>query len=163
MTETEYIKDLTKVSVNGYDFADYKHLFKLDKIVMSHVSVKPGESVPPHVHDNEEQTYWIIKGIGKIRLGNEEYDVCGGQAVYTSWHRTYHKKYRARTTGIRVFCCHLLNFKRGDLIAIAIFRLQLFHWNEECSFKRFFYRYKIPFKTYGNLPNPGSHGLPQPG
>jgi mannose-1-phosphate guanylyltransferase/mannose-6-phosphate isomerase len=82
LTETEYIKDLTKVSVNGYDFADYKHLFKLDKIVMSHVSVKPGESVPPHVHDNEEQTYWIIKGIGKIRLGNEEYDVCGGQAVY---------------------------------------------------------------------------------
>ncbi|WP_422446887.1 hypothetical protein [Thermoanaerobacterium sp. DL9XJH110] len=43
---------------------DYKHLFKQDKIVMSHVSVKPGERVPPHVHDNEEQTYWIISGKG---------------------------------------------------------------------------------------------------
>ena len=79
---TDYIKDLKDISIDRYDFADYKHLFKLPKIAMSHVSVKPGGQVPSHVHDNEEQTYWIISGKGKIRLGNEEYDVKGGQAVY---------------------------------------------------------------------------------
>lgn len=82
MMNHEYVRDLRNISIDRYDYADYRHLFKLPKIAMSHVSVKPGEAVPPHVHQNEEQTYWIIRGKGMVKLGNEEYEVEGGKAIY---------------------------------------------------------------------------------
>lgn len=82
MREEESIRKLGDVPIDQYEYADYKHLFKTNKVIMSHVSVNPGQSVPAHTHDNEEQTYWVIRGKGLLRLGENEYEVEGGQGIY---------------------------------------------------------------------------------
>ena len=43
---------------------------------------RKGEATPMASHDDEEEFYIILKGSGVIRSGDEEHEVCSGQAVY---------------------------------------------------------------------------------
>lgn len=49
----------------------YHHLGETKKLASSHVSVQVGGKVPMHVHDDEEQTYYVLSGRGEIELGGE--------------------------------------------------------------------------------------------
>ncbi|MDP2919304.1 MAG: cupin domain-containing protein [Dehalococcoidia bacterium] len=44
--------------------------------------VNPGTAVEPHRHDNEEQVFFILSGVGKIKVGREERTVREGDAIY---------------------------------------------------------------------------------
>lgn len=82
MKQVQYIKKLEDLEIDQYEFADYRHLYKLKELAMSYVCVKPNCSVPAHVHDNEEQTYWIVEGEGIVRINDKEFEVGEHQAVY---------------------------------------------------------------------------------
>jgi mannose-6-phosphate isomerase-like protein (cupin superfamily) len=51
------------------------------KLAITWVDVKPGSGQTPHKHF-PEQVYVIIKGKGRIRVGNEEEEVGKGDLVY---------------------------------------------------------------------------------
>ncbi len=50
---------------------DYRHLVETKKLASSLVSIRPGQKVPKHVHHDEEQTYYVLRGHGEIELGGE--------------------------------------------------------------------------------------------
>lgn len=49
--------------------------------VMGHVTVYPGGAVPHHCHEQEE-VYYIERGRGVLRLGQEEHAVAAGDYAY---------------------------------------------------------------------------------
>ena len=44
--------------------------------------LQPGLSYEPHMHDDHEEVYYIIKGRGKIRVGNDVKEFRDGDAIY---------------------------------------------------------------------------------
>jgi len=45
-------------------------------------TVPPGVELKPHVHENHEQIYYIIKGSGTILVGEEKAKVKEGDCIY---------------------------------------------------------------------------------
>lgn len=45
-------------------------------------TVPPSVELKPHVHENHEQIYYIIKGSGIISVGDEEAEVKAGDCIY---------------------------------------------------------------------------------
>lgn len=43
---------------------------------------RPKLDGPPHKHNDKDQIFYITSGIGKVKLGNETYDVKEGKAAY---------------------------------------------------------------------------------
>jgi mannose-6-phosphate isomerase-like protein (cupin superfamily) len=50
-------------------------------LAVTWVDVAPGESQPPHRHD-PEQVYVIVRGRGRVRVGDEEREVERGELVF---------------------------------------------------------------------------------
>ena len=44
--------------------------------------INPGTAVEPHQHESVEHVYFILSGVGIVRIGNEEKEVREGDAVY---------------------------------------------------------------------------------
>jgi len=44
--------------------------------------VEPGVTTEPHEHQDTEEVYYIINGLGKVRIGEEEEEVGEGDAIY---------------------------------------------------------------------------------
>jgi mannose-6-phosphate isomerase-like protein (cupin superfamily) len=43
---------------------------------------RPNLDGPPHKHGNKDQVFYITSGVGKVKLGNLEYDVTQGCCIY---------------------------------------------------------------------------------
>lgn len=48
---------------------------------LAEATVKPGERTREHVHEKSEEIYYILKGSGMIKVGEEESDVTDGNAI----------------------------------------------------------------------------------
>jgi mannose-6-phosphate isomerase-like protein (cupin superfamily) len=59
-----------------------RHIVNVDRLAMSVAVVMPGKSVPPHTHQNEEQTYYILRGRGQVVMGGEKFDLAADSAIY---------------------------------------------------------------------------------
>ncbi|NIN52877.1 MAG: cupin domain-containing protein [Nitrososphaeria archaeon] len=44
--------------------------------------LQPGLSYEPHIHDDHEELYYVIKGRGKIRVDNDINEFCDGDLIY---------------------------------------------------------------------------------
>ena len=44
--------------------------------------INPGTAVEPHQHESVEHVYFILSGVGIVRIGNEEKEVREGDAIY---------------------------------------------------------------------------------
>ena len=44
--------------------------------------INPGEAMKPHQHENVEHVYFILSGVGIVRIGDEEQEVREGDAIY---------------------------------------------------------------------------------
>ncbi len=44
--------------------------------------LQPGQSYEPHKHEDHEEIYYIIRGRGRIRVGNEYREFRDGDAIY---------------------------------------------------------------------------------
>lgn len=46
------------------------------------VRIAPGGEITPHVHPNSTETFFILKGSGRSRVGNEEFALEPGMCAY---------------------------------------------------------------------------------
>lgn len=60
---------------------EYYHFLVRNVPMMTRVVLKPGAKTGVHLHQAEEQTYYIIKGQGRLSVGDLVYDVAAQTAV----------------------------------------------------------------------------------
>jgi len=48
----------------------------------SRVLIKPGTTNQMHVHDDQEQVYFVLQGEGVIQIGEEKADVKAGDSIF---------------------------------------------------------------------------------
>ncbi len=49
-------------------------------------SLLPGEGIPPHLHPDLEELYYILSGYGNMTIGEEKQEVSRGDVVYIPQH-----------------------------------------------------------------------------
>ncbi len=76
------VVDTATLGTEDTPYAVYRRIFGTERIVMSLVNVRPCCEVPTHVHNDEEQVYYVLRGHGTVTLGQERCAVGPGHAVY---------------------------------------------------------------------------------
>ena len=51
--------------------------------VFAHTTVYPGSAIGYHVHTNESETYYILKGTARINDNGTEHILCPGDVAFT--------------------------------------------------------------------------------
>src|SRR5215208_5412516 len=84
-TSRAWPRDVTKLlgdlDISPEPYADYRPIFETKRLNVTHVSIHPGETVPAHTHDDEDQIYWVQSGEGFVELDGKRTDVSAGSAV----------------------------------------------------------------------------------
>jgi len=75
------ISHLDDMAVQPEPYADYRPIFETTRLNVTHVSIQPGETVPAHTHDDEDQVYYVVSGSGFVELAGERTSVSAGSAV----------------------------------------------------------------------------------
>ncbi len=77
------IKDLADLAISPEPYADYRPIFETKRLNVTHVSIHPGQTVPAHTHEDEDedQIYWVQAGEGFVELDGRRTDVSAGSAV----------------------------------------------------------------------------------
>lgn len=75
------IVPLSEATTKSLPHGDYHHFFIRNVPVMTRVLVRPGGKTGLHLHEAEEQTYYIIKGGGILYIGGMTYNVAAQTAV----------------------------------------------------------------------------------
>jgi mannose-6-phosphate isomerase-like protein (cupin superfamily) len=75
------ILHLADVAANPETYADYRPIFETSRLNVTHVRIKPGETVPAHTHEDEDQVYWVVTGEGYVELDGVRTPVAGGSGV----------------------------------------------------------------------------------
>lgn len=75
------IKHLDDLAVAPEPYADYRPIFETGRLNMTHVRIRPGETVPAHTHTDEDQVYYVASGSGFVELDGQRTDVAAGSAV----------------------------------------------------------------------------------
>jgi len=78
----------------------------------------PGQATQPHYHLRTEEIYYILRGTGRMRLGNEERDVAAGDAIAIPPGETH----RIANTGedvLTFLCCCAPAYEHGDTVLLA--------------------------------------------
>jgi mannose-6-phosphate isomerase-like protein (cupin superfamily) len=75
------IKHLPDLAISPEPYADYRPIFETKRLNVTHVSIHPGETVPAHTHQDEDQIYWVQAGQGFVELDGARTAVSAGSAV----------------------------------------------------------------------------------
>ena len=75
------ITQFDDLAISPEPYADYRPIFETKRLNVTHVSIHPGQTVPAHTHDDEDQVYWIQAGSGFVELDGVRTDVAAGSAV----------------------------------------------------------------------------------
>lgn len=75
------IKHLADLAVSPEPYADYRPIFETKRLNVTHVRIHPGETVPAHTHQDEDQIYWVSTGAGFVELDGVRTDVAAGSSV----------------------------------------------------------------------------------
>lgn len=62
-------------------YADYRQIFETSRLNVTHVRIKPGETVPAHTHGDEDQVYYVATGEGYVELDSVRTEVGPGSSV----------------------------------------------------------------------------------
>ena len=73
-----HLRDLT---IQPEPYADYRPIFNTNRLNVTHVRIRPGETVPAHVHQDEDQVYFVVSGEGFVELNGERTDVGASSSV----------------------------------------------------------------------------------
>lgn len=88
------VKRLPLEDIHGTDvlyqvfFEDYPEFDSLKPedmktfMMFSRVLIKPGTTNQMHVHNDQEQVYFVMQGGGVIKVGDEETRVTSGDAIF---------------------------------------------------------------------------------
>jgi len=75
------IKHFADLAVEPQPYADYRPIFETGRLNVTHVRIRPGETVPAHVHPDEDQVYFVVSGTGFVVLDGQRTDVTAGASV----------------------------------------------------------------------------------
>jgi mannose-6-phosphate isomerase-like protein (cupin superfamily) len=75
------IVNLPDIEVHAEPYADYRRIFETSRLNVTHVRIKPGETVPAHVHEDEDQVYYVAGGEGFVVLDGVRTEVSQGSGV----------------------------------------------------------------------------------
>jgi mannose-6-phosphate isomerase-like protein (cupin superfamily) len=75
------IKHIRDLAVSPEPYADYRPIFETKRLNVTSVSIHPGETVPAHTHQDEDQVYWVQSGVGFVELDGVRTNVEAGSAV----------------------------------------------------------------------------------
>jgi mannose-6-phosphate isomerase-like protein (cupin superfamily) len=75
------IRSFDDLAVQPEPYADYRPIFETSRLNVTHVSINPGDTVPAHTHQDEDQIYYVVSGSGFVELNGERSDVTAGSAV----------------------------------------------------------------------------------
>jgi mannose-6-phosphate isomerase-like protein (cupin superfamily) len=75
------IRQFADLEVQPEPYADYRPIFETSRLNVTHVRIHPGETVPAHTHQDEDQVYYVADGTGFVELNGERTDVSGGSSV----------------------------------------------------------------------------------
>lgn len=73
--------DVNSLPTHAKEYSDNKHIVRRDELKISLVNVRRGSSIPAHVHEEEEQFYYVLQGEGNLRLAEEAHALRPGVAV----------------------------------------------------------------------------------
>lgn len=75
------IRNLDEIAPEPETYADYRPYFVTKRLNLTHVRVRPGETVPAHVHRDEDQVYFVVRGDGFVELDGVRTEVHAGSGV----------------------------------------------------------------------------------
>ena len=75
------IRHFADLAISPEPYADYRPVFVTTRLNVTHVRIRPGETVPAHTHLDEDQVYWVTSGTGFVELAGERTAVAAGSAV----------------------------------------------------------------------------------
>ena len=75
------IINLDEIEVQPQSYADYRPVFETSRLNVTHVRIRPGETVPAHTHTDEDQIYYVVSGDGFVQLDGVRTDVRAGSSV----------------------------------------------------------------------------------
>jgi len=75
------ITNLRDIEAQPQTYADYRPIFETTRLNVTHVRIWPGETVPAHVHNDEDQVYFVVSGEGFVELDSKRTPVHAGSAV----------------------------------------------------------------------------------
>ena len=75
------IINLDEIEVQPQSYADYRPVFETSRLNVTHVRIRPGETVPAHTHTDEDQIYYVVSGDGFVELDGVRTDVRAGSSV----------------------------------------------------------------------------------
>ena len=75
------IVHLRDVEIQPEPYADYRPIFETSRLNVTHVRIRPGETVPAHTHEDEDQVYYVATGEGYVELDSVRTDVAAGSSV----------------------------------------------------------------------------------
>jgi len=84
-----YVKKWKEFAADDQGYAIYHHLLPKENATnldIALVRVKPGQTIPPHTHENEDQAYIVLEGKGILRLGGEEQELSEQMIVHIPPH-----------------------------------------------------------------------------
>lgn len=115
-----------KREITGIEASDGATVYELftqecqgiEGIGMATGSLLPGREAVLHYHLVSEEVYYIISGTGKVQLGEEEFTVEAGDAVYipiNTWHALANLD---NTEPLEVLCISVPPFTEGDFLTV---------------------------------------------
>lgn len=75
------IRRFDDLTVSPESYADYRQIFETRRLNVTHVRIRPGETVPAHTHGDEDQVYYVVTGTGHVVLDGVRTDVSAGSGV----------------------------------------------------------------------------------
>jgi mannose-6-phosphate isomerase-like protein (cupin superfamily) len=75
------IKDFDDLEIHPEPYADYRPALETKRLNVTHVRIHPGDTVPAHTHQDEDQVYYVAKGSGFVELDGVRTDVKAGSVV----------------------------------------------------------------------------------
>lgn len=103
-----YPKESLREATEG-SYLEFVNEFQLD----------PGVSIQPHLH-NSHEFYYVLKGGGTMRVGDEERAMGVGEMVHIGPHEAH--SLRAGDEGVRCFAFAVSFMKPGESYSVAEFQ-----------------------------------------
>jgi mannose-6-phosphate isomerase-like protein (cupin superfamily) len=77
--------------------------------------VPPGSETAEHYHPKTEELYYFVAGTGRMRLGDEDADVCGGDCVVIAPGMP-HKLWNTGGEPLVLLCCCAPAYSDDDTV-----------------------------------------------
>jgi mannose-6-phosphate isomerase-like protein (cupin superfamily) len=86
-----------------------------EKQSLAEATVPPGGATAEHFHRESEELYFFTSGTGRLRVGDEQRDVCAGECVVIP-SGAIHKLVNTGDDPLRLLCCCAPAYSDDDTV-----------------------------------------------